>query len=67
MSKPMTDLQTMTAKDRRILVQGLLQAVMHSGTIPPADWEKYTKYAVRVALRTLKSIDPNERGKKHGK
>lgn len=65
MSKATTDLETMTSKDRRILVQGTLQAVIHSG-IDPQRWEKYTKYAVRVALRTLRSIDPNEKGKKRG-
>lgn len=61
-----TDLKSMTGKDRRILVQGLLQAVIHSG-VDPKRWNKHTKYAVRVALHTLRSIDPNEKGKKkHG-
>lgn len=66
MSKATTDLSTMTSKDRRILVQGVLQAIIVSGNVAPKHWEKYTKYAVRVALHTLKSIDPNERGNKNG-
>lgn len=64
MSKATTDLQTMTSKDRRILVQGLLQAIINTGNVEPKHWENYTKYAVRVALRTLRSIDPNEKGTK---
>lgn len=64
MSKATTDLQTMTSKDRRILVQGVLQSIIVSGKYSPNSWERHTKYAVRVALRTLRSIDPNEKGKK---
>ena len=58
-----TDLQTMTSKDRRILVQGTLQAVINSG-VDYNQWEVLTKRAVKVALRVLKSIDPNEKGTK---
>lgn len=65
MSKATTDIQSMTGKDRRIMVQGLLQAIINSGA-PPARWEKHTREAVRVMLRTLRSIDPNEKGKKNG-
>lgn len=62
MAKKQTDLQTMTSKDRRILVQGITQAVIKSG-IAPKDWEKMALRGVKVTLRTLKSIDPNEKRK----
>lgn len=66
MSKSTTDLKTMTSKDRRILIQGILQAIIVSGKVDPKFWEKHTKHGVRVALRVLKYLDPNERGKKSG-
>lgn len=63
MSKATTDLQTMTSRDRRILCQGITQAVINA-RYAPKYWEQLTIRGVKVALRTLKSIDPNERKSK---
>jgi len=60
--KKETDLQTMISRDRRILTQGITQAVIAAG-IDPKDWEKAVQRGVKVALRTLKGIDPREKRK----
>ena len=65
-TKQKTDIQSMSSLDRRILCQGIVQAVIKSG-IAPVDWEQLSERGVKVTLRLLKSIDPNERKKTNGK
>lgn len=60
--KSTTDLQTMTSRDRRILCQGITQAVIAAG-INPKLWDKAVRRGVKVTLRMLKGLDPNEKGK----